>query len=105
MTIKEYNTLAEGILGLLKEPIRVNEYDLTLTANIGISIYTDKELSVDSLRKHAKIALLKAKKEGKTLTDSIHLIWMSNILRRFPLEMDYMTLLKKSTSSILSAYS
>ena len=36
MTIKEYNTLAEGILGLLKEPIRVNEYDLTLTANIGI---------------------------------------------------------------------
>lgn len=65
MTIKEYNTLAEGILGLLKEPIRVNEYDLTLTANIGISIYTDKELSVDSLRKHAKIALLKAKKEGK----------------------------------------
>ena len=86
--------MAEGILGLLKEPIRVNEYDLTLTANIGISIYTDKELSVDSLRKHAKIALLKAKRKENTLTDSIHLIWMSNILRRFPLEMDYMTLLK-----------
>lgn len=64
-TIGEYDDLAKGLINLLSKPTRVYNYDLDFAANIGICYYTEKELSVDSFRKHAKIALLNAKKEGK----------------------------------------
>ncbi|MFY9482627.1 MAG: EAL domain-containing protein [Tissierellaceae bacterium] len=68
-TTQEYNDLAKGLIHLFKKPIKIDDFQLDMVINIGISIYTDKDQSVDSLRKQAKVALVKAKKEGKNTYD------------------------------------
>lgn len=64
-TKKEYEDLARELINLFKDPIRVDIFDLDLAANIGICIYNERVQDMDLFRKQAKVALLRAKREGK----------------------------------------
>lgn len=59
--------LAKTILEKLKYPFNINEYELFVSASIGISIYpTDGETAGDLLKK-ADIALYQAKEQGRNM--------------------------------------
>ncbi|NMA68151.1 MAG: PAS domain-containing protein, partial [Desulfitobacterium sp.] len=64
-TRQEYEKLAQGIIDLFRTPFHVKDYDLDLSANIGICICSEEIEDQDSFKKQAKVALLRAKKEGK----------------------------------------
>lgn len=66
-TKEEYGYIASGLINLFLHPYKLNGYELDVGVNIGICIYSDDLQSVDSFKKHAKLALLRAKKEGKNI--------------------------------------
>jgi diguanylate cyclase (GGDEF)-like protein/PAS domain S-box-containing protein len=57
--------LAEDLITLFTEPIKVANFELSVGINIGISIYKDIEQDGDMLVNQAEIALFWSKKEGK----------------------------------------
>ncbi|MDR6999808.1 EAL domain-containing protein [Neobacillus niacini] len=57
--------VAKEILACLKDPFFIEEYELYMTASIGISIYPTAGDNVVDLMKHADIALYKAKDQGR----------------------------------------
>lgn len=57
--------LAKELIALFAEPIKVANFELSVTTNIGISIYKDIEQDCDMLINQSEIALFRAKKEGK----------------------------------------
>ena len=62
---KELIEAAKSLTGSLQEPFVIDQYDLHITASIGISIFPlDGENAVD-LMKHADIALYRAKDQGR----------------------------------------
>lgn len=61
----DYETIAKGIINLFKKPFRLKNYELNLNGNIGICVCPKDANDLDSLRKHSKLALMRAKKEGK----------------------------------------
>jgi len=73
-----YDAMAQSIAGLFARPFKVDIYEFPVTMNMGISIYSndpensenpevekDSDQASDELIKHANIALLWARKEGK----------------------------------------
>jgi len=64
-TREEYEDIAGGLVNLFKTPITVDNYDLDTSVNIGICICPYDAQDEDSIRKQAKAALLRAKREGK----------------------------------------
>lgn len=56
--------IAGKLIGALREPLRVGDQDLHLTASIGISIFPDDGESVDALIGHADSAMYLAKRQG-----------------------------------------
>ena len=58
------NTIAQDILRLFEQPFSINEYELYLTTNIGISMYPDSGDTIHSLMEHANSALYQAKEYG-----------------------------------------
>lgn len=61
---EDIQKIAEDIIQLFEQPFCMNEYELYLTANIGISTYPDSGDTVRSLMKNAYSALNQAKKIG-----------------------------------------
>ncbi|MFT5692880.1 MAG: diguanylate cyclase (GGDEF)-like protein/PAS domain S-box-containing protein [Oceanicoccus sp.] len=57
--------IAENILLNMKEPFQVGEHEVHIGASIGIAIYPDSGENLDTLIKHADIAMYHAKKTGK----------------------------------------
>ncbi|SDC19574.1 diguanylate cyclase (GGDEF) domain-containing protein [Paenibacillus sp. UNCCL117] len=61
---EEAARFAEGIPELLKEPFVLEEQELFVTASIGISLYPQDGLEVDTLLKNADIAMYRSKEKG-----------------------------------------
>jgi diguanylate cyclase (GGDEF)-like protein len=57
--------LAEKILAAMSLPMRIKDHDIEITSSIGISIYPDDGLSMETLMAHADMALYRAKEFGK----------------------------------------
>lgn len=64
-TTVESIEIAKTILDKLSEPFTIDEYELYITASIGISIYPVDGLTVEELMKNADVALYRAKEQGK----------------------------------------
>jgi diguanylate cyclase (GGDEF)-like protein len=56
--------VARRILDSLREPIRLGEEDILVSASIGIAIYPDDADSAEALQKHADTAMYHAKRSG-----------------------------------------
>ncbi|WP_052352801.1 sensor domain-containing protein [Neobacillus dielmonensis] len=56
---------AKELLTWLTEPFMIHDFDLYVTASIGISIFPTDGETVNDLMKHADIALYKAKDQGR----------------------------------------
>ena len=57
--------LVERIRTLLVDPIYIGEHALQITPSMGISIYPDDGLDMDTLMKHADLAMYQAKDQGR----------------------------------------
>lgn len=79
----EIKLLAQNILDTLDRTFNYNEYDLKISASIGISSFPKDGISLDEVKRHADIALGEAKKLKKTFCifkDSIKLTYLKNSL-------------------------
>jgi len=63
--IKDVENLATKIIGLVSEPIRLEEQELTVSASIGISIYPDDADNAQDLSKAGDAAMYSAKSRGR----------------------------------------
>lgn len=61
------NHVAQEILRLFEQPFSINEYELYLTTNMGISMYPDSGDTLHSLIEHANSALYQAKEFGTNM--------------------------------------
>ncbi len=57
--------LAEKVLGVLAEPMQINEHILYISGSIGISLYPRDAIDAEHLLKYADTAMYKAKEEGR----------------------------------------
>ena len=57
--------VAQKLLDVMAEPIQIEEYDLSLTASIGIAIYPEDGVDLDTLSKSADTAMYQAKNAGR----------------------------------------
>jgi len=57
--------VAEAVLAVVRESYRIEQYDLTLSASIGIAVHPDDGLSEEALFKSADAAMYQAKNEGR----------------------------------------
>ncbi|NLK73563.1 MAG: EAL domain-containing protein [Clostridiales bacterium] len=64
-TKKEYEAIAKDIIDILTRPYKMKNYEVDISVNIGICIYPEGGRDAETLQKHAKVTLLRAKKEGK----------------------------------------
>lgn len=64
--------LAERILDLLSQPFRVEATELFITASIGISLYPDDGMELDTLVKNADTAMYRAKSGGRNRYQFYH---------------------------------
>ncbi|MBK1672293.1 hypothetical protein CKO35_03055 [Ectothiorhodospira shaposhnikovii] len=64
-SMENIQSLCQKILGVLKNPIRLDEHEVVVTASIGIALYPDDGRDADTLLKHADLAMYHAKSEGR----------------------------------------
>jgi len=62
---REAGLLAEKLLAVIREPIRIHDYHLNTTGSIGIAIYPDDGEDMSEIVKHADSAMYYAKEKGK----------------------------------------
>jgi len=62
---KNAATVAQKILNKMKEPIKIADHTLHISASIGIALYPDDATNMDDLIKYADAAMYKAKDEGR----------------------------------------
>jgi diguanylate cyclase (GGDEF)-like protein/PAS domain S-box-containing protein len=62
---RDATVCADKILEVLRAPHRIDQYDLHVTASIGIVTYPDDGTDVDTLMKHADFAMYHAKENGR----------------------------------------
>lgn len=91
---------AQTVIQSLEEPFYIEEYELFITASIGISIFPNDGEDSETLLKHADSALYKAKAKGKNTyqiftssmnTEAYKLFTLENDLRK-ALEMNQLEL-------------
>ncbi|NLK98045.1 MAG: diguanylate cyclase [Epulopiscium sp.] len=64
-TSEEYAYIARKLIESLIIPYKIGKYELDIKINLGICMYPDDAQDMDTLRKNAKIALARGRKEGK----------------------------------------
>lgn len=57
--------VAEKLLGAISMPYRIDQYDLVVTASIGIAIYPNDGEDLETLSRSADTAMYRAKQEGR----------------------------------------
>ena len=57
--------VAEKLLGAISMPYRIDQYDLVVTASIGIAIYPHDGADLETLSRSADTAMYRAKQEGR----------------------------------------
>jgi len=62
---EEVISIAESILSVIREPIKVQDYHLNTTASIGIALYPQDGEDKNEIIKHADSAMYHAKDKGK----------------------------------------
>lgn len=63
----DYETIGKGIIKQFKQPFKIRSYEIDINVNLGICIYPKDAEDLHSLRLNAKLALIRAKKEGKNV--------------------------------------
>jgi diguanylate cyclase (GGDEF)-like protein/PAS domain S-box-containing protein len=74
------------ILAALSQPHRVQEHDLQITASVGIGVFPDDGIDAEALVKHADIAMLIAKQNGRNNFQFFRRGMHENALERQSLE-------------------
>jgi diguanylate cyclase (GGDEF)-like protein/PAS domain S-box-containing protein len=64
-TYEEYKDLANIIVNIFSKSFRIDKYNIDIFVNIGICIYPKDAQNSNSLMKQSRIALIRAKNEGK----------------------------------------
>lgn len=80
--------VARRILAAMEEPFQVNGNELFVTPSIGISIFPDDGDNIDTLLKHADIAMYHAKQHGRNGFEFYSREMNSRSLERLNLEND-----------------
>ena len=62
---EETTAVTQRILDSLSQPIKIDNYELTITPSIGIAMYPENGSTVNELMKHADIAMYQAKEDGR----------------------------------------
>ena len=62
---EDINCVAEKILETLISPILIDEHEFYISASIGISVYPNDGESIESLLRHADLAMYEVKKSGR----------------------------------------
>lgn len=62
---KIVSEIAEQIIDSFRTSIKLNDYDLIVSASIGIALYPDNGENIEILVKNADIAMYEAKKQGR----------------------------------------
>lgn len=57
--------VVERLLQAIEQPLMVDQYQLTVTASVGIAIYPDDGLDMESLQRNADVAMYRTKKESR----------------------------------------
>jgi len=57
--------LARKLLDSIAAPIQIREHELMVTPSLGIAIYPDDGLDLESLSQHADVAMYRAKQDGR----------------------------------------
>ena len=63
--IKDTKIIAEKILGAFRKPFKFNDHEFTITTSMGISIFPNDGDTSEDLKKHADIAMYRAKDLGR----------------------------------------
>lgn len=61
----EATEIAKKVIGRLRQPFVLDDYDIHMSASIGIALYPDDGGSVDELIRHADIAMYRVKAQRK----------------------------------------
>ena len=62
---EETSAVTQRIIDSLSQPIKIDNYELTITPSIGIAMYPENGNTVNELMKHADIAMYQAKEDGR----------------------------------------
>ncbi|WP_372010082.1 putative bifunctional diguanylate cyclase/phosphodiesterase [Paenibacillus chitinolyticus] len=80
--------LASRLLSVLEEPFMLEQYELHVTASIGISLLSREHEDADTLMKHANMAVTRAKENGKSDIQIFNSEMRSVSLQKLQLEND-----------------
>ncbi|MFF2157007.1 putative bifunctional diguanylate cyclase/phosphodiesterase [Paenibacillus chitinolyticus] len=80
--------LASRLLSVLEEPFMLEQYELHVTASIGISLLSREREDADTLMKHANMAVTRAKENGKSDIQIFNSEMRSVSLQKLQLEND-----------------
>ncbi|GKS09467.1 hypothetical protein YDYSY3_04670 [Paenibacillus chitinolyticus] len=80
--------LASSLLSVLEEPFMLEQYELHVTASIGISLLSCEREDADTLMKHANMAVTRAKENGKSDIQIFNSEMRSVSLQKLQLEND-----------------
>jgi len=98
-SVKSKNNLkniAQRIIGLMKEPISIDEHELYMTCSLGLSIFPDDGDSAETLLRNADSAMYKAKAEGKNTYQFYNREMTRNAYERVKLESNMSKALEKN---------
>ncbi|MFE5318724.1 putative bifunctional diguanylate cyclase/phosphodiesterase [Paenibacillus sp. NPDC056579] len=88
--------LAMRVFQILDEPFQLEQYQVHVTASIGVAILTEDETDASSLMTCADIALTRAKEKGKNNFQVFHTDMKSISMKRLTLESDLRKALNKN---------
>lgn len=57
--------VVERLLKAVEQPFVIDQYELTITASIGVAIYPDDGFDMESLQRNADVAMYRTKKESR----------------------------------------
>lgn len=57
--------VVERLLTAIEQPLVIDQYHLTITASVGIAIYPEDGLDMESLQRNADVAMYRTKKESR----------------------------------------
>ncbi|MDB5916767.1 MAG: hypothetical protein JWR40_1001 [Massilia sp.] len=78
----------QDIMSAVAEPIMIQSYEFHLTCSVGIAVYPGDGATVESLAKHADIAMYKAKEAGRNCWQFYTAAMSARTLERLELEAD-----------------
>jgi diguanylate cyclase (GGDEF)-like protein/PAS domain S-box-containing protein len=88
--------VAEKVISELRHPISINQYDLLISASVGISFYPEDGAEVARLLQHADAAMYKAKEKGRNAFHFFSLELSEELSRRARMEADLRQALERN---------